>query len=89
MEKENKNWRSHKDEIKREVRAKTIGYMLAAFGLVAGLAWNDAITAIIKEVFPAGDNTIMAKVIYAVVVTVLVVVISMYLGRLSATDDKK
>ena len=29
-------------ELKKEVREKTLGYILTAFGLVAGLAWNEA-----------------------------------------------
>ena len=32
--------------IREEVRKKTIGYIVAALGLVAGLAWNDAIKTI-------------------------------------------
>lgn len=68
--------------IKREVKEKTIGYILAAFGLVAGLAWNEAIKSFIDLIFPTAGKDLFVKLIYAVVVTLLVVFISMYLGSL-------
>ena len=70
------------DGIKREVKEKTIGYILAAFGLVAGLAWNEAIKGFIDSIFPNSGNGLFIKLIYAIVVTLLVVFISMYLGSL-------
>ena len=79
-----------KEEVKtlqKEVRERTIGYLLAAFGLVAGLAWNDAIKTAIEEFFPLKGDTILAKLIYAVLITLIVVVITMYLARLSKKND--
>ena len=35
-------------EFQQEVREKTFGYIVASFGLVAGLAWNEAIKAMIE-----------------------------------------
>lgn len=79
------------DAIKREVKEKTIGYILAALGLVAGLAWNEAIKGFIDSIFPSSGNGLFVKLIYAVVVTLLVVFISMYLGSLvrSKEEEKK
>ncbi len=59
-----------------EVREKTTGYILAALGLVAGLAWNDAISSAIKVIFPLESNGLIAKFIYAVVITIAIVMIS-------------
>ena len=73
--------------LQKEVRERTIGYLLAAFGLVAGLAWNDAIKTAIEEFFPLKGDTILAKLIYAVLITLIVVVITMYLARLSKKND--
>ncbi|MFB5620497.1 MAG: DUF5654 family protein, partial [Nitrosopumilus sp.] len=37
--------------IKQEILDKIAALVTAAFGLVAALAWNDAIKAVFKEVF--------------------------------------
>jgi hypothetical protein len=56
--------------------------MTAPFGLVAALAWNTAIQALFDAVFPeAGD--LLAKFLYPVVVTAIVVFVTLRLGRLS------
>ena len=70
------------DPIKKELRSKTFGYISGALGLVAGLAWNDAITNMIETLFPLAKDTILIKFGYAVIITVAVVVLVMYLERL-------
>ncbi|MFA5028906.1 MAG: DUF5654 family protein [Candidatus Methylomirabilota bacterium] len=67
--------------LKVEVLTKMIDLATAGFGLVAALAWNDAIKAIFDAVFPTAGN-IAAKVIYAAVITVIVVFITLRLGKL-------
>ena len=74
--------REREQAIKKEVREKTIGSILAALGLVAGLAWNEAIKGFIDVIFPNSGNGLFVKFFYAVVVTLLVVFISIYLGSL-------
>lgn len=63
-------------EIKTQIKDQTAGYMAAALGLVAGLAWNDAIKALIEILFPFAKTGIFAKFFYAVLITVVVVFIS-------------
>ena len=70
------------ERIKKEIRQKTIGYILTAFGLVAGLAWNEAIKGLIEYFFPLNKNTILAKFIYAIIITLVVVIVSVYVMRL-------
>jgi preprotein translocase subunit SecE len=54
----------------------------AAFGLVAALAWNTAIQELFTVIFPeAGD--LIAKFLYVVVVTVIIVFVTIRLGRLA------
>lgn len=65
------NW-----SFKQEVRFKTADYILAAFGFVTGLAWNEAVKALIEQFFPLHDNTAWAKLIYALFITVVFVLIS-------------
>ena len=74
--------------IKKEVREKTIGYILAALGLVAGLAWNEAIKGFIDSIFPSSGNGLLVKFFYAIVVTLLVVIISMYLASLIRENEE-
>ncbi len=63
-----------------EVKERTVGYVTAAFGLVAGLAWNDAIKALIDMLFPASaGSSIVAKFTYAAILTVFVVLITAHL----------
>ncbi|MFA6428426.1 MAG: DUF5654 family protein [Candidatus Buchananbacteria bacterium] len=71
--------------LKQEVRKQTLGYIMAALGFVAGLAWNDAIKSIIEAIFPLGTNWV-AKLIYAILVTVLVVIISSILLKNNSQD---
>jgi len=54
----------------------------AAFGVVAALAWNSAITALVKQIFGSGAQ-IVSLFIYAIVVTVLAVIVMVNLGKLA------
>ena len=69
-------------KLRAEIRERTLGYILAAFGFVAGLAWNDAIQTVITYLYPLPENTLSAKFLYAVVISVVAVVISVYMSRL-------
>jgi len=41
-----------KAKLRHKIREQTIGYITAALGLVAGLAWNDAVRTSIEQYFP-------------------------------------
>jgi len=68
-------------ELRAELLKTMISLATAGFGLVAALAWNDAIQTIITELLPTGSGVI-SKVIYAVVITTLAVIITYILGRM-------
>jgi len=68
-------------KIHEELSKQTLSYITAAFGLVAGLAWNEAIKSLIEFLFPADTNTILAKFIYAGFITLILVVITYYLSK--------
>ncbi len=72
--------------LRRDVRIKTAGYLIAAFGLVAGLAWNNAVTSLIDYLFPFAANTVLAKFIYAIVITLVVVFVGTYLSHLGKEE---
>ncbi|MFZ3020235.1 MAG: DUF5654 family protein [Minisyncoccia bacterium] len=75
-------------QIKNEVKKQTFGYILTALGLIAGLAWNEAISATIKSLFPLDQNGLVPKFFYAIAVTILVVLLSKALLRISDTENK-
>ena len=55
----------------------------AALGLVAALAWNDAIKATIKLLL-SGNDGLASKYIYAIVATVIAVVVVLLLTNVAA-----
>ncbi|MCU1287903.1 MAG: hypothetical protein JWN60_132 [Acidobacteria bacterium] len=55
----------------------------AAFGLVAALAWNDAIKETIKLLM-ADDESLASKYVYAILATAIAVVIVLVLARFAA-----
>jgi len=66
--------------LKVEVLDKIAALVTAAFGLVAALAWNEAIKAIFKEIFGAED-AIGPMLIYAIVVTIAAVILTIIVAR--------
>lgn len=67
----------------KEVLATMISLASAAFGVVAALAWNSAITELFTRVF-GKDARISALFVYAVVITLIGVVVIVIMGRLAA-----
>jgi hypothetical protein len=67
----------------KEVVATMISLASAAFGLVAALAWNGAITTWFNKIYPSVNTRVSALFIYAVVVTLIGVTVIVLLGRLA------
>lgn len=70
-------------KIAGEMRERLGGYIVGAFGFVAGMAWNDAIRSLIEYFFPLakGADSIILKFVYAFIITVVIVLVSLYLLR--------
>jgi hypothetical protein len=66
----------------REAVATMISLATAAFGLVAALAWNTAITETFNQYFKKAGK-ISALFIYAVIVTLIGVTVIVILGRVA------
>lgn len=77
-----------KTKFERELRERTVGYILTAFGLVAGLAWNEAIKSIIQHLFPLGNGTLIAQLVYAFLLTVVLVIATIYLKKLIIKEEE-
>jgi hypothetical protein len=70
-------------ETTRMIFQSMIALASAALGLVAALAWNDAIKETIK-VLMADDESLMSKYIYAILATAIAVIVILILARLAA-----
>ena len=68
--------------MKSEVVEKLAALITAAFGLVAALAWNGAIKAIFAKVFGDAEG-LNQMIIYAVVVTIIAVLVTIWIGRVA------
>ncbi len=60
--------------------ATMISLASAAFGVVAALAWNEAITALVSRIL-GRDDSVVGLFIYAVVITVVAVLVMVGLAR--------
>jgi uncharacterized membrane protein YidH (DUF202 family) len=67
----------------RMVLQSMIALASAALGLVAALAWNDAIKETIRR-FLGSNDSLSSKYIYALLATLLAVVVVLVLARLAA-----
>ena len=74
--------------LKVEVLDKIAALITAAFGLVAALAWNEAIKVIFKEIFGT-EEAIAPMLIYAIVVTILAVILTIVVARAAANAKVK
>ena len=77
-----------KESIRQEVWQQTVTLLLNGLSLVAALAWNDAIISLFKQIFPETGGLI-AKFIYAAVVTILIVTMTMRLRKFKSQEEKK
>ncbi len=68
--------------------ATMISLATAAFGVVAALAWNAFITEAVKAYLPAQAG-LLGLFVYAVVITVIAVVVITWLGRLAQRTGAK
>ncbi|HEX2021216.1 MAG TPA: DUF5654 family protein [Candidatus Thermoplasmatota archaeon] len=69
-----------------EVVEKMSSLATAALGLVAALAWNNAIQSLFKRWYSAPDdpNALGPLVAYAAVVTIVAVLLILWIGRAAA-----
>jgi len=68
--------------VKKEVIEKIAILITGAFGLVAALAWNEAIQTIFKTIFGEASS-ISAMLTYAVVITIVAVIATIWIGRVA------
>ncbi len=70
--------------MKKEVIEKIAALITAAFGLVAALAWNEAISSMFKVGGPLYFLASSGPWAYAIIVTVIAIVATIWIGRVAA-----
>ena len=75
--------------MKKDVVEKLAQLSTAAFGLVAALAWNDAIKSLFAEGGPLYFMASGGIWAYAFVVTVIAVAATIWIGKASEKVNKK
>ena len=81
--------REGEKRFEREILERTLSYIVGAFGLVAGLAWNEAIKALIDHLLPLKRDSVFVKFIYALVMTIVLVIVAAYLMKLFAKKEEE
>ena len=71
-----------------QVIEKISALLTAAFGFIAALSWNNAITAFFTSVFGTPD-ALAPDVVYAIVVTVIAVVVTLWMSKILATAKER
>lgn len=69
------------DSVHKEILKTISVLMTTAFAFVAGSAWNEAIQSLLNEFIQQG-SAVTAMLIYAVIVTIIAVVVTVFIGRL-------
>ena len=78
------------EEIKKQIAAQMLTLATSGFGLVAALAWNEFIQTVVKEVIKPliGESSgVISQLIYAVIVTILAVIVTYNLSKFVEKKD--
>lgn len=70
-------------EVTKLIMETILGLITTAFAFVAGLAWDEAITALIQEYVGTG-SALSSLFTYAIIVTVIAVIVTVLLARFAA-----
>ncbi|MDR3074594.1 MAG: DUF5654 family protein [Candidatus Methanoplasma sp.] len=68
------------EKLKVQILEAMSALIIAAFGLVAALAWNEAIKTLVTEIFGT-ENNLAGLFAYAIIVTVLAVIMTILITR--------
>ena len=70
------------NDVTKLIMETILGLITTAFAFVAGLAWNEAIQELIKQFFKT-EGTLTGLFVYAVIVTVVAVIVTVLLARIA------
>lgn len=70
-----------------KIVSESLTMMATSLGLVAALAWNEAIKKLIDEFIPKGKG-VLSLFVYAIFITIVVVIVTKRLGRVKERLDQ-
>ncbi len=73
--------KQQKQKIHIEILERVVTLVTTSLGLVAALAWNDAVKNLFTKIFPRPEGNILAQFLYAMVISLIVIIVMLYLGR--------
>ncbi len=75
--------------MKKEIIEKLSTLITASFGLIAALAWNNAIKSLFAENGPLYFLAKGGVWVYAIIVTILAIMATIWIGKIAEKVDKK
>jgi len=75
-------------QIHKKITEQIRTLITGALGLVAALAWNEAVKALFEKIFGTASGLI-AKFLYAIIVTAVVVWVVNKLSKLAAQEEEE
>ncbi|RXT13741.1 DUF5654 family protein [Ammoniphilus sp. CFH 90114] len=73
----------------KKIMEQIITLFTAGFGVIAALAWNEAVQSLFDRWFLFPSDTVKAKFFYAITVTIIAVLItSLFAGLRQKQDDE-
>lgn len=82
--------KNKKRNLRHELLKQMIALSTAGFGLVAALAWNEAIQSFVKEYvdkYISPGSGVISRFIYAVVITLFAVLVTYQLSKLIREEE--
>ena len=79
-------------KLKQELLKQMVTLSTAGFGLVAALAWNEAIQAFVKEYidqYISVGSGIISRFIYAIIITAIAVLVTYQLTKIAGSEEDK
>lgn len=73
----------------QKVWNKILTLLTAAFGVVAALAWDDAVKSLFQRYYPIPGSGIEIKFFYAITVTIVAVLVMSIFASLNTDDSEK
>ena len=69
------------DELEEEIHKQTVTIMLSIAAIIVTFVWQNTLESAINYYFDVPKNALQMKVVFAVVVTIIVVAFIMYLNK--------
>ena len=84
-----KFWEKYElDRVQSRFAERIVTLVIAALGLIAALAWDDALKHLFENLF-GGAGSLPEQFLYAGIITVLAAAVSVWLGRRIVAEGKR